>query len=100
MREAQKVRGHGQPRNCKLGVSELTFFGLRLSSDGIDMGEDKIKALREAGTPKDSSELRSLLGLAVYCSSHIPNLATNADPLGELVKEGVTLWSKRHERKA
>jgi hypothetical protein len=73
-------------------------LGLKVSSDGIAMGVDKIKAIREAAKPKDSKELRSFLGLTVYCSSHIPDLATKAHPLWNLVKEGATFeWTGNHD---
>ena len=97
----ERLKLHGltaSPTNCSLGVTELVFFGLRVSSEGVAIGEDKVKALKEAGEPKDSSELRSFLGLAVYCSSHIPDLATLAEPLWELVKEGVEFkWLEKHK---
>ena len=37
--------------NCKLGVFELNFFGLKISKDGIALGEDKIAALKLATQP-------------------------------------------------
>ena len=85
------------PENCKLGVEELEFFGIKLSKDGVAVTDDKVKALVEAGTPKNASELRSILGLAVYCSQHIPNLATIAAPLWDLTRDGVTFnWEAKH----
>ena len=85
--------------NCKLGVTELIFFGLKLSKNGVAVGDDKLKALLEAGTPENAGEVRSFMGLAVYCSTHIPNLATLADPLWYLVKDGVKFeWGKSQEK--
>ncbi len=43
----ERLKKHGltaSPTNCELGVSDLTFFGLKVSSDGIAMGEDKVRA--------------------------------------------------------
>ena len=58
--------------NCKLDVHELTFFGLKISKYGVAVGEDKVLALREAKKPDKASELHRFLGLANYCSTHIP----------------------------
>jgi len=73
--------------NCKLGVEELLFFGLKLSRNGVAVGDDKVAALLKAGVPTNFSELQSFLGLAVYCSGHIMDLATQADPLWELSRQ-------------
>ena len=65
--------------NCKLGVCELEFFGLRISREGVALSRNKVLALKSASQPATASELRSFLGLAVYGGSYIPNLATLAD---------------------
>jgi hypothetical protein len=84
--------------NCTLGVEKLTFFGLNLSKDGVAVNEDKVMALIQAGPPKTAGELRSYLGLALYCSAHIPDLATLAEPLWELLKEGVSYtWEAKQQ---
>ena len=70
----------------KMGKEELSFFGLKVSAAGIAIGGEKADALLNAAKPGTPSELRSFLGLAVYCM--IPNLATLAEPLWELIKEG------------
>jgi hypothetical protein len=57
-----------------------------------------VKALLSAGTPVDAKEVRGFLGLAIYCASHIPELAILAAPLWELTHEGVKFeWTIRHE---
>ena len=38
--------------NCKLGVEELTFFGLRFSKYGVAVNDDKVNALTKAKPPK------------------------------------------------
>ena len=84
--------------NCQLGVEELIFYGMKISKEGVSLSEDKVKAIKEAGTPRDVSELRSLLGLSVYCGSHIPNLATFSDPLWELVRSKEPFkWLEKHD---
>ena len=85
------------PENCKLGVEELVFFGLKLSKNGVAVNDDKVKALMEAGVPENASEVRSFLGLATYCGNHIPNLATIAAPLWDLTKANACfVWGSKH----
>ena len=62
----------------KFGKKEMSFFRLKVSAAGIAIGDEKADALVNASRPGTASELRSFLGLAVYCM--IPNLATLAEP--------------------
>ena len=44
------------------------------------------------------SEVKSILGLANYCSRFIENLATTAKPLTDLTKKKVKFeWTKEHD---
>ena len=72
--------------NCELGVSEINFFGLKLSASGVALGDNKIEALLNAADPETQSELSSFLGLAVYAANYIQDLATLAKPLWDLSK--------------
>jgi hypothetical protein len=64
--------------NCKLCACKLTFFGLRISKEGVD---DKVQAITKSGNPNNASELRNFLGLAYNCNTHIPDLTTLSEPL-------------------
>ena len=67
--------------NFELGFKEFVFFGFKLSKDGITPTEDKEAGLRDAGTPVNKKVLGSFLGLAVFLSTYIPNLAILTGPL-------------------
>ena len=66
-----------------MGKEKLVFFGLKVSAAGIAIEQEKPEAMVIAARPGTQSELRSFLGLAVYYM--IPNLATFAEPLWELL---------------
>lgn len=79
--------------------TELKFFGLHFSNKGVAMDKDKREALLNAKSPKSAGEVRSLLGLANYCSRFIPNFATVVEPLRELTKKHVRWqWTETHEQ--
>ena len=79
--------------------TEVDFYGLKFSDKGIALTEHKIKALKEATTPKTASELRSFLGLATYCSRYIPNLASISDKLWKLTRNKVKWnWTAEHQK--
>ena len=86
------------PTKCQFSMTELDFYGMRFSSNGMSIQQQKIDALRNAKPPKTPSEVRSLLGLAKYCTRQIPNLATICDPLAELARSKTTFeWTGRHD---
>ena len=86
------------PKKCVFGAELIDFFGLRLCKDGVSLNEAKTRALREFKKPDSSSELHSFLGLSVYCSRWIQDLATVAAHLWELTKKKATWeWTLDHQ---
>ena len=57
-------------------LQEVEYLGHKLSREGLKPSTEKIKALRQAPTPKDLTQLKSFLGLVNYYSRFLPNLAT------------------------
>jgi len=84
---------------CEFNKTELTFFGLKFSQNGVSLTDDKINALMNAPYPKTSSELLSFLGLVSYCSRYIPNQATITEPLhNQCRKDSKWSWSDTHSK--
>ena len=77
---------------CKFSQNKIEFFGLELSEKGVSLNEEKTKALKEFKVPKNASELASFLGLSVYASKWIPNLASMAEGLRKL-STGKERWN-------
>ena len=85
---------------CVFHMSQITFMGLVLSQRGIGPTEEKVKAVRNAREPESSSEVRSFLGLANYNAPFVPDFATVAEPLRQLMKKGVPFKFGRAQRDA
>ena len=77
---------------CEFYKTELIFFGLKMSAQGISPTEDEVRALREAKASCNAKELRSFLGILQYLGRFIQNLSTKAEPLWRLTNESVR-WS-------
>ena len=59
----------------------------------LEIGQqEKMDALLAAPPPKSPSEVRSLLGLASYCSRFIPDYASIVEPLRQLSRKS-TKWT-------
>ena len=80
----QKLNKHGLTLNaikCQINVPELTYMGHILTSRGLQVSHEEVKAIVNAPPPKDRFEVRSFLGLAQFCAKFIPNFASITSPL-------------------
>ena len=74
-------------------------MGHVLSKHGVAPEESKIKAVASAREPKNSSEVRSFLGLVNYCGQFIPDLATILKPLRKLTRKSTMFtWGESKEK--
>ena len=85
---------------CAFGVSKMTFFGYSVSNKGVDIEDQKVKAIREAREPESASEVRSFLGLVNFVARFIPDLSTTAEPLRQLTRHDVPFMFGEKERTA
>ena len=59
----------------------------------------RVTTIKEFTTPKDASEVRSLLGMTNFCCRFIKNYATLTQPLRELTKKDVPFeWRGEQEQ--
>ena len=77
---------------CAFMIPEVEYLGHRISAEGIYPVPEKVKAVREAPTPKDVSQLRSFLGLVNYYGKFLPNMTTLLRPLYDLL-QSARRWS-------
>ena len=67
----QKLNEHELTLNvtkCQINIPELTYMGHVFTSRGLQVSDEKVKAVVNAPLPKDRSEVRSFLGLAQFCA--------------------------------
>ncbi len=51
---------------CKFMQPSVTYMGVELSVKGISPNEEKVKAIKDAPTPENSTQLRAFLGMVNY----------------------------------
>ena len=76
---------------CCFNLPEVTYLGHQIDKDGLHPTEDKTKAILQAPTPKNTTELRAFLGLINYYGKFLPNLSMILTPLYKLLKNN-TRW--------
>ena len=86
-----------QKEKCKFMLDSVEYLGFRISAEGIHPTQSKVDAIKNAPSPTNVSELRSVVGLVNYYARFIPNLADRLSPLYSLMKkDSVWDWTSRH----
>ena len=73
---------------CQFRKTQVKFFGLILSRQGVSPDPAKIEALRKLPEPRDEKLLQSFLGMVNYLSRFDPDIANLMHNLRELLKKG------------
>ena len=83
---------------CSFMQQSVCYLGHRIDASGLHPLQEKVRAILEAPTPKDTTQLRSLLGLVNYYAKFLPNLSTVLSPLHGLLNKGTKWhWTKEHD---
>ena len=84
---------------CEIGVPSMTYMGDVLSGEGLKISDERVKAIVEAPTPQNQSEVGSFLGSVQFCAKFIPNFATISSPLWDLTSKAAEWrWGPREDK--
>ena len=82
-----------QPDKCEFLRKEVTYLGLRLTTQGLLPDSDKVIDVKEFPIPTNTHQLKGFLGLASYYRRLIPNFSKIAKPLTKLRKNTPFVWN-------
>jgi hypothetical protein len=71
---------------CQFYRTELTFFGLRFTADGISPTVDRCEALRNASRPENVKELHSFLCTVLHSARFIKDIVKITEPFWRLTR--------------
>lgn len=76
-----------EPRKCLFFKPQVTYWGNRISGEGVTVDPEKVSAMQTYPVPTNSEELRRALGVMGFNRRFIPGFSQKAAPLHALVKE-------------
>ena len=76
-----------RPDKCKFHVKTVKFLGSIITTDGIQMDNEKVKAIREWPEPKNLKEVQAFLGFANFYQRFIQGYSQICTPLTKMTKK-------------
>ena len=62
-----------KPDKCFFMLQEVKYLGCKISAQGLEPTQEKVKAIVEAPAPRNVSQLKSFLGMLNYNGKFLPN---------------------------
>ncbi len=82
---------------CVFLPPSVEYLGHIIDQHGLHPSEEKIRAIQEAPEPKNTTELKSFLGLLNYYAKFLPNLEILLAPFYRLLcKDTKWSWTTEH----
>ena len=70
----------------KLAQEQVEYVGQILTSEGVKISPEKVKAIVEMPAPTEISHVHTLLGMAKYSAKFMPELSQVTEPLRQLIQ--------------
>ena len=83
---------------CQFYTESVKYLGYIFDENGVHPCPEKIKAITEAPSPKNITQVQSFIGLGNFYNRYIPNFSDRFAPLYSLLKKNVKFqWNEKHE---
>lgn len=85
-----RLRGAGltaKPRKCQFGMTQCIYLGHVVGNGVVRSEQSKVEAVMSFPVPQTKKQVRAFLGVTGYYRKFIPNFATIAAPLTDLIRK-------------
>ena len=83
---------------CLFAATRIAFLGHIVSSLGIGPDPEKVRAISAYPCPQSVDDVRAFVGLAGFYRDHIKGFAKIANPLTNMLRQGIHFgWTEAHE---
>ena len=89
---------YGNFEKCHFFSPQVKFLGYVVSANGIQVDEEKIKAIRDWPTPTSIQQVRSFHGLASFYRRFVSNFSSIMAPVTEVLKARQFIWSEQAQQ--
>jgi hypothetical protein len=84
-------------KKCNFCMEKVVFLGYIVTTTGIEVDEEKVKAIKEWPTSKSITEARSFHGLASVYRRFVKDFSTLAAPFTEIIKKNERVASQANK---
>ena len=95
-----RFREHGlklKPKKCELFQTEVQFLGRTINQDGMAIGEEYVKVIKDWPEPKTTKEVERFVGFTNYHRSFIKGYAKMAAPLQQITGRKPFIWTAKQQ---
>ena len=89
-----------QPDKCKVHVKTVKFLGSIITTNGIQMDKEKVKAIREWPEPRNLKEVQAFLRFANFYQRFIQGYSQICTPLTKMTKKEQPFHWEYEQREA
>jgi hypothetical protein len=91
--EAQSL--YAKESKCEFSMTKLLYLGHIISAQGVQVHQEKIRAILDWPTPRNMTGLRSFFGLSSYYRRFVQGFSHLGAPLIDLTKHGAFIWTEK-----
>ena len=95
----RKERFFANLKKCTFCTDKLMFLGFVVSAQGIQVDEEKVRAIQDWPSPTSVSKVRSFHGLASFYRRFVKHFSSIAAQITEVIKKDVGFkWGEEQEK--
>jgi hypothetical protein len=85
---------YAKESKCEFDMTELLYLGHIISTQGVQVHQEKIMAILDWPMPRNVIELRSFFGLCSYYRQFVRGFSQLGALLMDLTKHGAFIWTE------